>query len=127
MAGIVLVREVMSTDVKVVRPDTSVKEIVAMHAGIITERDILRRIVGPCLPPETLRAREVMTSPVTSIHSTTSIDEAARVMVRKHVKRLLVMSGETLVGILTFTDIMTQVPNMLSILEELLSPHQRVH
>ena len=29
MAGIVLVREVMSTDVKVVRPDTSVKEIVA--------------------------------------------------------------------------------------------------
>lgn len=127
MAGIVLVREVMSTDVKVVRPDTSVKEIVAMHAGIITERDILRRIVGPCLPPETLRAREVMTSPVTSIHSTTSIDEAARVMVRKHVKRLLVMSGETPVGILTFTDIMTQVPNMLSILEELLSPHQRVH
>lgn len=127
MAGIVLVREVMSTDVKVVRPDTSVKEIVAMHAGIITERDILRRIVGPCLPPETLRAREVMTSPVTSIHSTTSIDEAARVMVRKHVKRLLVMSGETPVGILTFTDIMTQVPNVLSILEELLSPHQRVH
>ena len=127
MAGIVLVREVMSTDVKVVRPDTSVKEIVAMHAGIITERDILRRIVGPCLPPETLRAREVMTSPVTSIHSTTSIDEAARVMVRKHVKRLLVMSGETPVGISTFTDLVTQVPNMLSILEELLRPHHRVH
>lgn len=127
MAGIVLVREVMSTDVKVVRPDTSVKEIVAMHAGIITERDILRRIVGPCLPPETLRAREVMTSPVTSIHSTSSIDEAARVMVRKHVKRLLVMSGETPVGILTFTDIVTQVPNMLGILEELLRPHHRVH
>ncbi|TET58404.1 CBS domain-containing protein, partial [Candidatus Bathyarchaeota archaeon] len=116
-----------STDVKVVRPDTSVKEIVAMHAGIITERDILRRIVGPCLPPETLRAREVMTSPVTSIHSTSSIDEAARVMVRKHVKRLLVMSGETPVGILTFTDIVTQVPNMLGILEELLRPHHRVH
>jgi len=127
MAGIVLVREVMSTDVKVVRPDTSVKEIVAMHAGIITERDILRRIVGPCLPPETLRAREVMTSHVTSIHSTSSIDEAARVMVRKHVKRLLVMSGETPVGILTFTDIVTQVPNMLGILEELLRPHHRVH
>ena len=68
-----------------------------------------------------------MTSPVISIHSTTSIDEAARVMVRKHVKRLLVMSGETPVGILTFTDIVTQVPNMLGILEELLRPHHRVH
>ncbi|MCK4435250.1 CBS domain-containing protein [Candidatus Bathyarchaeota archaeon] len=143
MAGILLVREVMSTDVKVVRPDTSVKEIVATMnkfdigsivvvqsdrpVGIITERDILRRIVEPCLPPETLRAREVMTSPVISIHSTTSIDKAARVMVRKHVKRLLVMSGETPVGILTFTDIVTQVPNMLGILEELLRPHHRVH
>lgn len=143
MAGILLVREVMSTDVKVVRPDTSVKEIVATMnkfdigsivvvqsdrpVGIITERDILRRIVEPCLPPETLRAREVMTSPVISIHSTASIDEAAKIMVRKHVKRLLVMSGETPVGILTFTDIVTQVPNMLGILEELLRPHHRVH
>lgn len=143
MAGILLVREVMSTDVKVVRPGTSVKEIVATMnkfdigsivvvqsdrpVGIITERDILRRIVEPCLPPETLRAREVMTSPVISIHSTASIDEAAKIMVRKHVKRLLVMSGETPVGILTFTDIVTQVPNMLGILEELLRPHHRVH
>lgn len=143
MAGILLVREVMSTDVKVVRPDTSVKEIVATMnkfdigsivvvqsdrpVGIITERDILRRIVEPCLPPETLRAREVMTSPVISIHSTASIDEAAKIMVRKHVKRLLVMSGETPVGILTFTDIVTQVPHMLGILEELLRPHHRVH
>ncbi|MCK4933830.1 CBS domain-containing protein [Candidatus Bathyarchaeota archaeon] len=141
MAGIVLVRDVMSKDVKVVRPDTSVKEIVATMnkfdigsivvvqsdrpVGIITERDILRRIVEPCLAPETLRAREVMTSPVISIHSTVSIDEAAKIMVRKHIKRLLVMSNEKSVGILTFTDIVTQVPNMLRILEELVRPHHR--
>lgn len=143
MAGIVLVRDVMSKDVKVVRPDTSVKEIVATMnkfdigsiivvqsnrpVGIITERDILRRIVEPCLAPETLRAREVMTSPVISIHSTASIDEAAKIMVRKHIKRLLVISDETPVGILTFTDIVTQVPNMLGILEELLRPHHRLY
>lgn len=141
MAGIVLVRDVMSKDVKVVRPDTLVKEIVATMnkfdigsivvvqsdrpVGIITERDILRRIVEPCLAPETLRAREIMTSPVIFIHSTAGIDEAAKIMVRKHVKRLLVMSGKKLVGILTFTDIVTQVPNMLGILEELVRPHHR--
>jgi len=72
MAGIVLVRDVMSKDVKVVRPDTLVKEVVATMnkfdigsiivvqsnrpVGIITERDILRRIVEPCLAPEALRA-----------------------------------------------------------------------
>ncbi len=141
MAGIVLVRDVMSKDVKVVRPDTLVKEVVATMnkydigsivivqgsrpVGIITERDILRRTVEPCLAPEVLRAREVMTSPVVTITETASIDEAAKIMANKRIKRLLVMDNEKLVGMLTFTDIVTQVPNMLGILEELVRPHRR--
>lgn len=141
MAGIVVVRDVMSKAIKVVRPDTLVKEVVATMnkfdigsivvvkgdrpVGIITERDILRRIVEPCLAPETLRAREVMTSPVVSIDANTSIDEAANAMAKKGIKRLLVLEAEKLVGILTFTDIVTQVPKMLSILEELVRPHHR--
>jgi len=64
MAGIVLVRDIMSKDVRVVRLDSSVKEVVATMnkfdigsiivvqgdrpVGIITERDILRRVVEPC-------------------------------------------------------------------------------
>lgn len=141
MAGIVLVRDIMTKDVRVVRPDTLVKEVVATMnkfnigsivvvksdrpVGVITERDILRRIVEPCLAPETLRAREVMTSPVIAIGDTASIDEAARIMARKKVKRLLVMDNEKLAGIVTFTDIVTQVPNLLGILEELVRPHHR--
>lgn len=141
MAGIVLVRDVMTKDVRVVRPDTLVKEVVAtmnkfnigsivvvksdLPVGVITERDILRRIVEPCLAPETLRAREVMTSPVITIGDTASIDEAAKIMARKKVKRLLVMDNEKLAGIITFTDIVTQVPNLLGILEELVRPHHR--
>jgi CBS domain-containing protein len=141
MAGIVVVREVMSKTVKVVRPDTSMKEVVATMnkfsigsivvvqaerpVGIITERDILRRLVEPCLAPETLRAREVMTSPVISISETASIDEAAKLMTQKRIKRLLVVNSGRLAGILTFTDIVTQVPNMLVILEELVRPQHR--
>ncbi len=141
MAGIVLVRDVMSKDVRVVRPDTLVKEVVATMnkfnigsivvvqgerpVGIITERDILKRIVEPCLAPETLRAREVMSTPIVTIRDINSIDEAARIMARKRIKRLLVMEDEKLVGILTFTDIVTQVPTMLGILEELVRPHHR--
>jgi CBS domain-containing protein len=79
LAGIVLVRDVMSKNVRVVRPDSSAKEVVATMnkfdigsvvvvqgerpVGIITERDILKRIVEPCLAPETLTARQIMTSP----------------------------------------------------------------
>ncbi|MFP3984873.1 MAG: cyclic nucleotide-binding/CBS domain-containing protein [Candidatus Bathyarchaeia archaeon] len=141
VAGIVLVRDVMSKDVKVVRPDTLVKEVVATMnkfdigsivvvqsnrpVGIITKSDILRRIVEPCLAPEILRAREVMSSPVTTINETSSIDEAAKIMANKRIKRLLVMDNENLVGMLTFTDIVTQMPNMLGILEELVRPHHR--
>lgn len=131
----------MTKEVKVVRPDTLVKEVVATMnkfnigsivvvqsdrpVGIITERDILRRIVEPCLAPEALRAREVMSSPVITIRDMASIDEAANIMARKRIKRLLVTDNEKLVGILTFTDIVTQVPNMLGILEELVRPQHR--
>ena len=144
MAGIVLVRDVMTKNVKVVRPDTSVKEVVATMnkfnigsivvvqgerpVGIITERDILRRIVEPCIAPETFTARQIMTSPVVSIDENTSIDEAARLMAKKGVKRLLVTrNNDQLVGILTFTDIVTKVPEMLTILEELVRPHKRMY
>jgi len=141
MAGIVLVRDVMSKDVRVVRPDTTVKEVVATMnkfdigsiivvqgdrpVGIITERDILRRIVEPCIAPETLTARHVMTSPVLTINETVSIEEAAKFMVKKRVKKLPVTNNQKLVGIITFTDIVTKVPTMLSILEELVRPFHR--
>jgi CBS domain-containing protein len=143
VAGIVLVRDIMSKDVKVVRPDSSVKEVVATMnkfdigsilvvqgnrpVGIITERDILRRIVQPCLAPETLAARQVMTSPLLTINKTASIDEAAKLMAKEKVKKLPVMDKQKLVGIVTLTDIVTKVPTMLSILEELVRPYHRSH
>jgi len=143
VAGIVLVRDVMSKNVKVVRPDSSIKEVVATMnkfdigsiivvqgnrpVGIITERDILRRTVEPCLAPETLTARQVMSSPVLTINETASIDEAAKLMAKKNVKKLPVMDNQKLVGIVTFTDIVIKVPTMLSILEELVRPYHRSH
>ena len=141
MAGIVLVRDVMSKDVRVVRPDTSVKEVVATMnkfdigsivvvqgdrpVGIITERDILRRLVEPCLAPETLTARQIMTSPVLTISETANIEETAKLMARKRVKKLPVINNGKLVGMITYTDIVAKVPTLLSILEELLRPHHR--
>ncbi|MEM2631881.1 MAG: CBS domain-containing protein [Candidatus Bathyarchaeia archaeon] len=144
MAGIVLVRDVMSKNVRVVRPDSSVREVVATMnkfnigsivvvqgerpVGIITERDILRRALEPGLALDTLTARQVMTSPVITIDENASIDEASRLMVKKGVKKLLVTkNNDELAGILTFTDIVTKVPEMLSILEELVRPHRRTY
>jgi CBS domain-containing protein len=104
MASVVLVRDVMSKDVKVVRPDTTIKEVVATMnkfnigsiivmqsdkpVGIITERDVLRRIIELSLAPETQTARHVMTSPITTTNETASIEEAAKLMAKKKIKRL---------------------------------------
>jgi CBS domain-containing protein len=131
----------MSKDVKVVRPDTTMKEVVATMnkfgigsiivvqgerpVGIITERDILRRQVEPCLAPETLTAKHVMTSPLVTINEEASIEEAARLMAKKKAKRLPVMNNGKLVGILSYTDIVFTVPKMLSTLEELVRPYHR--
>jgi len=141
MAGIVLVREVMTKDVKVVRLDTSVKEVVATLSkfdigsvivvqgdrpvGIITERDILRRMVEPCLAPETLAAKHIMTSPLITISENANIEEAAKLMAKKKAKRLPVMGDGKLIGMLTFTDIVFNVPTMLAVLEELVRPYHR--
>jgi CBS domain-containing protein len=131
----------MSKDVKVVRPDTTIKEVVATMnkfsigsiivvqgdrpVGIITERDILRRLVEPCLAPEALTARQIMTSPVFTISETANIQETAKLMARKNVKRLPVTDDDKLVGMITYTDIVAEVPTLLSILEELVRPQHR--
>ena len=140
MATIVIVRDIMSKDVKVVRLDTTMKEVVATMnkfgigslivvqgqrpVGIITERDILTRQVEPNLPPETLTAKHVMTSPIVTINEEASIEEAARLMAKKRAKRLPVMNNSKLVGILTYTDIVFKVPAMLSTLEDLVRPYR---
>lgn len=141
MAGVVLVRDVMSKNLKTVGRDVSVKRVVTTMnkfgigsvvvvqagrpVGIITERDILTRVVEVCMAPEALTAKQVMTSPVITIEQNTSMDEAARLMAKKKIKKLPVVDNDELVGILTFTDIVTKMPTMLSILEELLRPHHR--
>jgi len=141
MASMVPVRDVMTKNVKVVRLDTTVKEIVATMnkfnigsiivvqgdrpVGIITERDILIKLVEPSLEPETLTARHVMATPLITINENTSVEEAATLMAKKRIKRIPVMNNEKLVGILTYTDIVFKVPTMLALLEEIVRPFHR--
>jgi len=143
MASLVLIREIMSKDVKVVRPDTTAQEIVATMnkfdisslivvqgerpVGIITARDILVRLVEQCLAPGVLTAKHIMTSPLVTISESATIEEAARLMAKKKIKTLPVMDNNKLAGIVTFTDIVFKVPTLLSLLEELMRPYHRTY
>jgi CBS domain-containing protein len=135
MASLVVVRDIMSKDVQVVRPDTTAQEVVATLSkfdigsvlvvqggrpvGIITLRDILSKVVVQCLAPKALTARQIMSSPLVTISESATVEEAARLMAQKKVQTLPVMNDDKLVGVLTFTDIVFEVPNMLSVLESL--------
>ena len=135
MASLVLVRDIMSKNVKVVRPDTTAQEVVATMnkfnigsiivvqgerpVGIITLRDVVAKVVVQCLAPRALTARQIMTSPLVTISESATVEEAARLMAQKKVKTLPVMDKDKLAGVLTFTDIIFEVPNMLSLLEGL--------
>lgn len=136
MAGLILVRDVMTKEPRVVRRDTNVQEIVATMnkfdissiivvqekrpVGIITHKDIMSKIVQTRIPPDAVKAIEIMSTPVVTIKEDASIEEAAQLMAKKHIKKLAVVRDDELVGILTSTDIVRVEPKLTTLIDELL-------
>jgi CBS domain-containing protein len=73
--------------------------------GILTERDLLERVLEKCKNPKDTYVFEVMTSHVITGNPEMEIPEAARVMFENNVKKLPLVEGNKLVGIVTLTDI----------------------
>jgi CBS domain-containing protein len=69
--------------------------------GIITERDILERVVLANKNANEVVAQEIMTAPLLTIDSNRNIDEALAIMRKNHLRRLVVVNGDRLVGIVT--------------------------
>jgi CBS domain-containing protein len=73
--------------------------------GIITERDLIAKIAAQGVDPSKMTVGEVMTVPLTTIDASASIVDAARRMVEKQVKRLVVTDQDKIVGIVSQTDL----------------------
>jgi CBS domain-containing protein len=73
--------------------------------GIITERDVLRRVADD---PGSLRLtmREVMSKPLRSVTSATTVWDAMEAMEGNKIRHLAVVDGGELVGVLTERDIL---------------------
>jgi CBS domain-containing protein/sugar-specific transcriptional regulator TrmB len=69
--------------------------------GIITERDIIERIVLANRDFHAIVAQEIMTAPLITIDSDRTIEEALEIMHKNHVRRLVVVKGENMVGLVT--------------------------
>jgi CBS domain-containing protein len=70
-------------------------------AGVVTERDVLKKIVVPGRDPAKTSVREIMTSPALSVGLKTSVAAAAELMRKHHIRHLIVLDdGGKLVGML---------------------------
>jgi CBS domain-containing protein len=87
--------------------------------GIITERDIVRRIVAKRSSPDA-KVVEVMTKKLIMVGPDTSLKEAARVMSNNKIRRLPVLKDNRLVGIVVASDFVRNVGKKTTT-EEILS------
>jgi CBS domain-containing protein len=92
--------------------------IKAFPVGIITERDIVRRIVAKRNSVD-LKVAEFMTKTLITIEPDTSLKEAARVMSKNKIRRLPVLKNNNLVGIVVASDFVRNVGKKTTI-EEIL-------
>ena len=90
-----------------------------MAVGIITKGDILRKAFLRGIDASKVTAKEIMSKPAVAIESDSTLEEASKLMAKKHVSKLAVERNGKLVGIITATDIIRAVPAQVSYLEEL--------
>lgn len=129
------VSEIMSTQIATVDTGATAAEaarimasrgiscLVAMHrqevAGMLTEKDLLRRVVALHKNPATTQVVEIMSFPIVSIPPSYSVLSAGKKMDTMRLHRLVVMDHPRKVcGIVTQSDIMKAVRNELERLEQ---------
>lgn len=86
--------------------------------GIITERDLIERVLAKGLDPDKVLAKNIMSSPLFVVDPKVGIMEAAKKMASLNIRRLVVVEKGKMVGIVTASDILSAAPEMIEILIE---------
>lgn len=73
--------------------------------GIVTEMDLVDKIVAGASDPSKVTVAEMMTAPLVTIDASAPLIDAARRMVEKRVKRLIVTEHDKIIGIVSQTDL----------------------
>ena len=118
-----LVRHVMTEDVKTVNPEMDVYDAAGLMrshdvgsapvvdaeghlVGIVTDRDLVIRVLGDRADPTKVRIGDVATRrSIFTISPDAQVSEARAMMARERVRRLPVVKGERLVGIVSLGDV----------------------
>ncbi len=115
------VREAMTASVSSVSPSQSLADAAAVMkgqdvgsvpvveegrlAGIVTDRDIVTRAVAERRNPQAVKVEEIASHDLVTVESEQDLDDALALMARHKVRRLPVLEGGQLVGMLAQADI----------------------
>jgi CBS domain-containing protein len=115
------IKEVMTRDVRACEPNASVAEAAKVMAqedigpvpivedgrlvGIVTDRDIVVRVVAEGRDPKATTVREIASTELVTVSPDDDLDEALHLLAERQVRRLPVVEGDRLVGIVAQADI----------------------
>ncbi len=123
------VRNVMVDKVLTVEADASLTEAVKLMnkheigclvvmkngapVGIVTERDFLKRVLAESEELKRIKVKEVMSRPLVTGDPDMELEEVARLMFQRKVKKLPLVENGTLVGLVTLTDLLRIQPQII--------------
>jgi signal-transduction protein with cAMP-binding, CBS, and nucleotidyltransferase domain len=73
--------------------------------GIITERDIVRKVIADNKDPNTTKATEIKSQPLITVEADDYLFDAVKIMEKNNIRRIPVVKDNSIIGILTITDI----------------------
>ena len=134
MAKEIIVKEAMKTNLAVVDPSITVIDAAKIMkkrkignvivvqdkqpVGILTESDILKKVVAEGKNPGEILVKEVMSTPILITDPYISLEEAMKKMSKCNVRRLPVIEDDKLIGIITLKDISRMSPILHEISQE---------
>jgi len=87
--------------------------------GIVTERDLLKRVLAESKDAEKIKVWEVMSAPLMFVDRHLDVEDAVKFMLKMKIKKLPIVKGGKLQGLVTLTDLVRFQPQMVSILKKL--------
>ncbi len=117
-----MLEERMHTEVTMIHPDKSIKYagqilkavgigcLVVVDekgpVGILTERDIVQKVVANGLNPDEIKVADVMSRKLITLNKNSTIEDAVDIMENMGIKKLPIINNDHVIGIVTMTDMM---------------------
>jgi len=87
--------------------------------GIVTERDLLKRVLAKSKKPEKLKVWQIMSAPLIFGDLNMDIEDTIKFMLKMKIKKLPIVKSGKLLGLVTLTDLVRFQPQIVSILKKL--------